>query len=57
MAAAAPLSAPGLWLTGAERWLLLTGLAVALGGLAGQHVHDTATAHLGHLVRYGQRGK
>jgi copper transport protein len=35
-AAPAPLSTPGLWLTGAERWLLLTGLAVALGGLAGR---------------------
>jgi copper transport protein len=30
------LSAPGLWLTGAERWLLLVGLSVALGGLAGR---------------------
>jgi copper transport protein len=36
VAAPAPLSTPGLWLTGAERWLLLTGLAVALGGLAGR---------------------
>jgi Copper resistance protein D len=35
-AASAPLSAPGLWLIAAERWLLLAGLAVALGGLAGR---------------------
>ncbi len=33
---AVPLSAPGLWLTGLERGLLLTGLAIALGGLAGR---------------------
>jgi copper transport protein len=30
------LATPGLWLTGAERGLLLIGLAVALGGLAGR---------------------
>jgi hypothetical protein len=33
--AAAPLSAPGLWLTGIERAVMLASLAVALGGLAG----------------------
>jgi len=32
----APLSAPGLWLTGLERGLLLAGLALALGDLAGR---------------------
>ena len=32
----APLSTPVLWLTGAERWLLLAGLSIALGGLAGR---------------------
>jgi copper transport protein len=31
-----PLSAPGLWLTGLERGLMLAGLSVALGGLAGR---------------------
>ena len=31
-----PLSTPALWLTGAERWLLLAGLSIALGGLAGR---------------------
>ncbi len=35
-AASVPLSAPGLWLTGVERGLMLAGLAVALGGLAGR---------------------
>jgi copper transport protein len=34
--AAASLSAPGLWLTGAERAVMLAGLAMALGGLAGR---------------------
>jgi copper transport protein len=34
--AAAPFSAPGLWLTGIERAVMLAGLAVALGGLAGR---------------------
>jgi copper transport protein len=34
--AAVPLTTPGLWLTGAERGLMLAGLAVALGGLAGR---------------------
>jgi copper transport protein len=34
--ASAPLTTPALWLTGAERWLLLVGLSVALGGLAGR---------------------
>ena len=34
--AAVSLATPGLWLTGAERGLLLAGLAVALGGLAGR---------------------
>ena len=34
--AAAQLSVPGLWLTGLERGLMLTGLALALGGLAGR---------------------
>jgi copper transport protein len=32
----APLTTPALWLTGAERWLLLSGLSIALGGLAGR---------------------
>ncbi len=31
-----PLTDAGLWLTAAERWLLLAGLALALGGLAGR---------------------
>jgi copper transport protein len=31
-----PLTTPALWLTGGERWLLLAGLSVALGGLAGR---------------------
>lgn len=35
-AASVPLSTPGLWLTGAERGLMLAGLALALGGLAGR---------------------
>jgi copper transport protein len=35
-AAAVPLTTPGLWLTAAERGVLLAGLAVALGGLAGR---------------------
>ncbi len=34
--ASAPLSTPALWLTGAARWLLLAGLSLALGGLAGR---------------------
>jgi copper transport protein len=34
--ASPPLSTPALWLTGAERWLLLAGLSIALGGLAGR---------------------
>ncbi|HWF81056.1 MAG TPA: CopD family protein [Streptosporangiaceae bacterium] len=33
---AVPLSAPGLWLTGFERGLLLAGLALAIGGLSGR---------------------
>jgi copper transport protein len=36
VSAAARLSVPGLWLTGLERSLLLAGLVVALGGLAGR---------------------
>jgi len=36
VSAAAPLSVPALWLTGLERGLLLAGLVVALGGLAGR---------------------
>jgi len=36
--AAAPLSTPGLWLTAIERGLMLAGLALALGGLAGRGV-------------------
>ncbi|HVB44732.1 MAG TPA: CopD family protein [Streptosporangiaceae bacterium] len=44
------LSVPGLWLTGAERGLLLAGLAVALGGLAGRglarHYKGSAPAPL-----------
>jgi copper transport protein len=34
--AAAPLSAPVLWLTAVERSVMLAGLAVALGGMAGR---------------------
>ncbi len=34
--AAASLSAPALWLTGVERGVMFAGLALALGGLAGQ---------------------
>jgi copper transport protein len=34
--ASVSLAVPGLWLTGAERGLLLAGLAMALGGLAGR---------------------
>jgi copper transport protein len=37
-AARVPLTTPDLWLTGIERWLMLVGLAVALGGLAGRAV-------------------
>lgn len=33
---AVPLSTPGLWLTGLERGIMLAGLALALGGLAGR---------------------
>ena len=33
--ASVPLTTPALWLTGAERGLLLAGLSIALGGLAG----------------------
>ena len=35
-AASAPLATPALWLTGLERGLMLAGLALALGGLAGR---------------------
>jgi copper transport protein len=35
-AASVPLTTPDLWLTGFERGLMLAGLAVALGGLAGR---------------------
>lgn len=35
-AASVSLSTPGLWLTGIERSLMLIGLAIALGGLAGR---------------------
>jgi len=35
-AASVLLANPGLWLTGAERGLMLAGLSVALGGLAGR---------------------
>ncbi len=35
-AAAVPLTTPDLWLTGIERGLMLGGLALALGGLAGR---------------------
>ncbi len=34
--ASAALTVPALWLTGVERWLLLVGLSIALGGLAGR---------------------
>jgi copper transport protein len=34
--ASVPLTTPDLWLTGAERGLMLAGLALALGGLAGR---------------------
>lgn len=33
---AVPLTSPGFWLTGIERGVLLSGLALALGGLAGR---------------------
>lgn len=36
--ASASLSTPGLWLTGIERAVMLAGLALALGGLAGRSV-------------------
>jgi copper transport protein len=36
LAAGVPLSTPALWLTGIERSLMLAGLAMALGGLAGR---------------------
>jgi copper transport protein len=36
VSAAAGLSVPGLWLTGLERGLMLAGLVIALGGLAGR---------------------
>src|SRR5271170_6824558 len=35
-AASVPLTTPALWLTGIERGLMLAGLALALGGLAGR---------------------
>jgi len=35
-AASVPLSTPDLWLTGLERGVMLAGLALALGGLAGR---------------------
>ncbi len=35
-AASVPLATPDLWLTGVERGLMLAGLALALGGLAGR---------------------
>jgi copper transport protein len=35
-AAAVPLATPALWVTGIERGVMLAGLAVALGGLAGR---------------------
>jgi copper transport protein len=35
-AAAVPLSTPGLWLTAVERGVMLAGLAISLGGLAGR---------------------
>src|SRR5215472_3435768 len=34
--ASVPLTTPDLWLTGVERGLMLAGLAIALGGLAGR---------------------
>jgi copper transport protein len=37
-AASVPLTTPDLWLTGAERSVMLAGLAIALGGLAGRGV-------------------
>jgi copper transport protein len=47
---AVPLSTPGLWITGLERGIMLAGLALALGGLAGQAVarnyKETAPAPL-----------
>lgn len=38
VAASVSLSVPALWLTGIERAMMLAGLAVALGGLAGRGV-------------------
>jgi copper transport protein len=40
----ASLSTPALWLTGAARWLLLAGLSLALGGLAGRGLARQYTA-------------
>jgi copper transport protein len=34
--ASTSLTVPALWLTGAERWLLLVGLSIALGGINGR---------------------
>jgi copper transport protein len=51
--ASVSLTTPGLWLTGVERWLLLAGLALALGGLAGRAV---ARQYLARRAREGLPG-
>ena len=48
-AASASLATPGLWLIAAERWLLLGGLAVALGGLAGRGLARQYKGPRGHV--------
>jgi copper transport protein len=44
-AASVPLATPDLWLTGVERSLMLAGLALALGGLAGRGVSRHYKGH------------
>jgi copper transport protein len=43
--ATVPLATPGLWLTGVERGLMLAGLALALGGLAGRGLSRQYKGH------------
>lgn len=43
--ASVPLTTPALWLTGAERALMLAGLALALGGLAGRSMSRHYKGH------------
>jgi copper transport protein len=44
-AASAPLSTPDLWLTALERAVMLAGLAVALGGMAGRAMSSHYKGH------------